>query len=256
MEKKLVDSLARIGLTAKGCVYSLVGVLAFMAAFELAGTSDSSANQKGAFQLVKNSSGGSVLLSALTLGLVAYCIWRFIQAFSAQHKVVKKARYFFSGLAYAALAFTAMKLLFNSGSSGSQKQEYLAEFLSKPKGEWLVGVIALILVAIGVYQVYYGLSEKYKKHVQQMNEKTQGSKLLLLSGKIGYPARGIVWLLLSFLLFKAVIESDKHGATDTGGVFTFVENGPFGSYMLAAIGIGLVAYGIFNFIRAKYETMK
>lgn len=253
---KAIDPLAKLGLSAKGIVYVLLGVLAFMAAFELQGTSESSANQTGAFKMIRNSVGGTVLLGALVLGLLAYCIWRFRQAFAASEKITKRARYFLSGVGYILVALSAVQLLLRNKQNSNQKQNLLADLVSTPGGEWIIIAIALIIAGTGIYQLYYGLSEKYKKHVQKMNRAADGADVLLLSGKIGYVARGVVWLIFSFLLIKAAMEHDKGGATDTSKVFGFVENSPYGSYLLGAIGLGLVAYGAFNFVRAKYEVFE
>ena len=132
-------------------------------------------------------------------------------------------------------------------------QTAASELMNKPFGQWLVGLLGLALVITGVYQVYYGLSGKYKKHVQEMDLHSAASKTLLLAGKIGYVSRGIVWLMIAWLLFRAAFESDSSEAGDTGKAFHFLETASFGSYMLAALGIGLVCYGGFNFIRARFE---
>ena len=148
-------------------------------------------------------------------------------------------------------------MLFSSGkNNGDNQQQFASELLSKPGGEWLLGITALIIAGTGFYQVYYGLSEKYKKHVQKLNLHGKASSLLLTSGKVGYVARGIVWLVIAFLTLKAAIHASSAEAGDTGKAFSFLENSPFGSYILAALGVGLMAYGLFNFIRVRYEELE
>jgi len=76
---------------------------------------------------------------------------------------------------------------------------------------------------------------------------------MLMAGKIGYISRGVVWLIISFLTVRAAIHASS---SETGGeakAFRFVETSPFGSYLLATLGIGLLAYGLFCFVRARYE---
>jgi hypothetical protein len=254
-QNKIVNSLGGIGLIAKGIVYLAMGALAFMAAFELAGHDEKEASRKGVFEWLQ-ATGGSFLLILISAGLAFYCIWRFVQAFTDKSKKPKeRLRYFFSGLAYSSVAFTAAGLaLHKNKKDGDGNQHWVSEALNKPYGELIVGIGALIFVAIGIYQLYYGLSGKYKKHVDGLNLQDEKAKVLLKVGKVGYISRGLVWLLLSFLLARAAWFNKASEAGDTGKAFRLVENESYGSYILGAIGIGLIAYGIFNLVRAKYGS--
>lgn len=259
--KPWIAKIARIGLIAKGVVYAILGVLAFMAAFDIGGKSNNNTNKAGVFHSVKDFPGGLFLLILLTAGLVCYSIWRGIQTFSntnnPEMKWTKRIRYFFSGIVYLTLAGTAIQMMFQDREEkGDESQYWVSQILHQSFGQWLIGLGAFILASVGIYQVYYGLSGKYKKHVQQLNLHSSGSSLLLRSGKIGYIARGIVWLIIAYLFLLAALHNNSSEAGDTGKAFGFVENSSFGSYLLAALGIGLVAYGFFNFIRARYETFK
>lgn len=255
-----ITRIAQAGLIAKGVVYVLIGLLAFMAAFELGGQSASDADRSGVFVQLKDLPAGTTLLALVTAGLVCYSIWRGIQAFRPTYrdrevKWSKRARYLFSGLAYLSVALTAGRLLlYNRQDDGGGNQQLAASLLQQSYGQWLLGAAALIMAAIGVYQLYYGLSEKYRKHVQGLSLSTPASSLLLRSGKIGYVARGVVWLVIAWLLLKAALHANAAEAGDTAQAFRFVESSTAGSLLLGALGVGLIAYGVFNFIRARYET--
>jgi len=252
--------IAQAGLVAKGIVYCLLGLLAFMAAFNLNGQSANKADTAGVFDFIYKQTGGQIMLGIVALGLFSYAVWRAIQAFGdSEHKgsgtkgIASRARYLFSGLVYASLAIYAVNILFShASSSGDDKQGIAKELLSKPYGQWLVGIAAVILLVVGMYQIYYGLSEKYRKHVNRVGRNTN-KNLLLMAGKVGYVARGIVWLLIAWLFMKAALHSNAAEAGDTSKAFSFLEDVSFGSYLLGAVGIGLMCYGTFNFIRAKYE---
>jgi hypothetical protein len=256
--KPWVKRIAQTGYIAKGVVYVLLGLLGFMAAFEIGGKGDDEATQSGALRFVKELPAGTILLLLLTLGLLCYSIWRGIQAFynpdHQEKKWTKRLRYIFSGLAYLALAYTAARALFEDRSdNGDQNQKLAGELMNQPMGQVLVGLAGLILAGVGIYQVYYGFSEKYRKHVQNLSLQSQHAALLLRSGKVGYISRGIVWLVIAYLFIRAAVHSSASEAGNTGKAFQFVESSPFGSYLLGALGLGLIAYGIFNFIRARFE---
>lgn len=257
-----VKPIAQAGLTAKGIVYCLLGVLAFMAAFHIAGQSTNNTDKEGVFSVIQDQAGGKIMLGVLALGLLCYTIWRFIQTFGDTEDkgnnakgLSARARYLFSGLVYASLAAYAIrKLLSQPNESGNSQQTLAQEVLSKPFGDWLLGAGAAIIIAIGFYQAYYGLSEKYRKHVDQVG-RSSNSKLLLTAGKIGYVARAIVWLIIGWMLAKAAFYSNSSEAGDTSKAFSFLAESSYGSYLLGAVGIGLICYGIFNFIRVKYESL-
>lgn len=252
-----LQRMARAGYAAKGIVYILLGVLAFMAAFEI-GRSASEASRGSVFRMVRDAPAGAVLMGVLALGLVCYALWRMVQAFAPKYghenSGKKRAMYFLSGLAYAAVAFAAIKMaLWNEESSGNGQQELAANLLARKGGQWLTGLAALIMLGTGIYQIYYGWSEKYRKHVQESNIQSQYAHLLMRSGKWGYMARGLVWIVISFLLFRAALHARASEAGDTADAFRFLEASPFGSFLLGAVGLGLVAFGIFSWIRAAYE---
>jgi hypothetical protein len=145
-------------------------------------------------------------------------------------------------------------MLFNNNNSRRSSNYRLAEILEKPWGQWVVGVTALIIAGIGVYQIYYGLFEKYRKHVSKLNLQSKAAGVLLRFGKIGYVARGLVWIILGWLLLKAAVHSNSREAGNTGKAFQFLENTNYGSYLLGALGVGLLCYGFFNVVRSRYET--
>lgn len=254
--KPWVKKIAQAGYVAKGVVYVLLGMLGFMAAFEF--TKNNEATQSGALRTLKELPAGTVLLLLLAIGLVCYSVWRGIQAFynpkQEEKKWTNRLRYAFSALAYLALAYTALRALFENHSDNSDRNQKLAgELMNQPLGQVLVGITALIFAGVGIYQIYYGFSEKYRKHVQDLSLQSQHASLLMKSGKVGYISRGVVWLVIGFLFFRAAIHSAANEAGSTAKAFRFIEDTPFGSYLLGALGLGLVAYGVFNFIRARYE---
>lgn len=250
--------MARAGYAAKGIVYLLLGVLAFMAAFGL-GRSSGEASRGDVFRMVRDAPAGNLLLWVLTLGLACYAIWRVVQAVAPQygheHSKAKRVLYFFSGLAYALVAYAALRMALwdDSGGGGNQQQTLAATLLEKPGGRWLTGLAALLMLATGLYQIYYGWSERYRKYVQESQMNTPHAQLLLRSGKVGYIARGLVWIVIAWLLFQAALSARAAEAGGTTDAFRFLEASPLGSWLAGAVGLGLAAFGVFNLIRARYE---
>ncbi len=260
---KIVKSIAKVGYITKGILYCLIGFLAFMAAFNLGGqSSQNNTDKEGVFQLIKHQIGGQILLGGVALGLICYGIWRMIQAFADTEEkgnkakgILIRAKFFLSALVYSSVAWLAIKILTgNGGSSGdSNKQNLIQSLLSKPFGQWMVGIVAAIIAGIGIYQTYYGLSEKFKNHVDK-SVSGNYKNLVLTTGKVGFVARGCVWLLIGILFARAAILSSSSEAGNTAKAFEFLSEVSYGSYLVAIVGLGLIFYGAFNFVRARYEN--
>ena len=258
-----VKTFAKVGFTAKGVVYCLVGVIAFMAAFELGGKSTQEAGKSGVFQVILEQPYGKWMLGLVALGLLCYAIWRLIQAVqdtesegSDAKGSAKRLRYAFSGMIYGALAFLAAKMaLGNGGGGGDSRQSLVRELLQQPFGQWLVGILAVATILIGLYQIYYGLSEKYQKKVRSAGLKSDIESKMIKAGKLGYIARGVVWAVIGYLFLKAALQSDAQQAGGSSSAFAFLEQSSFGSFVLGAVALGLICYGVFMFMRAKYQPI-
>jgi hypothetical protein len=260
---KWVEGFARFGLSAKGVVYCLTGLLAFMAAFHL-GNQGGNASKSGLFSFIKEQPFGKILLAIVALGLVSYCVWRFIQAFkdtenkgSDAKGLSIRARYLLSGLTYTMVAIYAIRFLFTSPkkSGGESEAKAAGQLMSQPFGEWLVGLVGLVIIGIGLFQITLALSGKYKKHVEEGHTPVKSRTLILRAGKVGYISRGIVWLIIGWLFIKAAWQSDAKQAGGTNAAFHWIEDSDYGSYLLAAIAIGLICYGIFMFVRARFQPV-
>jgi hypothetical protein len=252
-----VTPIAKAGLTSKGIVYCLIGILVFMAAFEIAGATNTDAGKLGVLKLINQQTGGKVLLGIVAAGLMSYSLWRFMQTFAdtdnkgnSAKAIGARLRYLFSGLIYLSIAFLAIKLMFDENVVGSSQNKTIRELIAKPYGEYLLGIVAIAIAASGIYQVYYGLSEKFRKHIKNQSE-VNGT--VVKAGKVGYTSRGIVWVVISWLFFRAALHSDAAEAGQSIEAFQFIErSGNYGSILLGIVGVGLLCYGVFNLLRGWF----
>lgn len=261
-----VENFAKFGLTAKGVVYCLVGIIAFMAAFELGGQSTQNAGKSGILKTIQDLPAGNVLLGIVALGLLCYAIWRFIQAVkdtegkgSDAEGIGKRLRYLFSGLVYGALAYLAANMVLGNSSGGSgsggSRETLVSKLLAQPFGQWLVGIVAVATMLVGLYQIYYGYSDKYRKKVRSAGLKDEVEHQMILAGKVGYMARGVVWLVIGYMFLQAALQSNPQQAGGSSDAFQFIENSTYGSIILGAVALGLICYGVFMFMRAKYQPI-
>lgn len=257
-----IVKMARVGMAAKGAVYCILGVLTTLAAFNIGGQK---AGKSDTLKFLYQQPFGKILLALLALGLLSYVIWRFIQAIKDPENVgndkkgiATRIGYAASGVIYGALTYEAVRMLFTNGSGGSGgngNQELVSSLLTKPFGQILVGIVAAIFIGKAIYQFYRAFSGKFNKKVQDSNLQHDVKKVVRKAGIAGYIARGVVIGIVGFLFLKAAIQANPDHAQSSEGAFQFIESSPYGPYLLALVALGLVCYGIFMFIKARYRVM-
>merc|ERR1711916_377440 len=164
--------------------------------------------------------------------------------------------YAISGIVYGTLTYTAVKMITETGSSGgNSKQSLVASILEKSYGPIVVGIIAACLFGKAIYQFYRAYTGKYKNKIKihQLNHKSKN--LVLKAGKFGYAARGVVITIVSYFFFRAAMESNASEVKGKEGAFDFIQQSDWGSILLALVAIGLVGYGFFMIVKARYRDM-
>lgn len=257
--KPWLERLARLGFLAKGLVYATVGALALQAAFGLGGqTTDT----QGAVGVIAAQPFGRVLLALLSLGLISYGLWRFVQAFTnpanrtGAEDIVARAGFVVSGTVHLALAGTALSLLIGSGGGGgASEQSMTARLLAVPFGRWLVGLVGLLVIAAGLYGLLKAYRKDFRKALKlgEMDAPTQS--WATRAGRAGYAARGVVFALTGVFFVQAALQADASEARGLGGALQTLQTQPYGPYLLGAVAFGLLLYGLYMVVEARYRDV-
>ncbi len=256
-----IERLARAGYAAYGLVYALVGVLAVRAAF---GGGGEAASQEGALRQVLFAPLGRALLGIIVIGLLAYAVWRLFQGFLDPENegtdakgIMKRSDHVINGLFHAALAFSAGQLALGSGGGGGGSPgDWTARLLAQPLGRWLAAIAGAVIVGAGLYQFYKAYTADFRDELKLGEmagwEKTWATR----SGRLGYAARGVVFGVIGVFLIQATLQTDPDKARGLGGALETLAHGPFGPYVLGAVAFGLVAYGVFMLVVARYRRIE
>ena len=255
-----IERLARAGYVAYGVVYVLVGVLAIQAAF---GGSGKTTSQEGALRQVLLAPLGRVLLGIVAVGLLAYAAWRLFQGILDPENegtdakgVVKRLDHVLNGLFHAALAFSAGQLVLGSGGrGGGSPDDWTARLMAQPFGRWLVVVAGAVVVGAGLYQLYKAYEADFRDELKTGEMSAREKKWTTRSGRLGYAARGVVFGVIGVFLVQVVLQSDPDEARGLGGALETLARQPLSPYILGAVAIGLVSYGIFMFVMARYREI-
>lgn len=251
-----VRTLARFGYAANGLVHILIGVIALGVARGGGGEAD----QGGALGSLADQPGGVVVLWVCTVGLFGLALWGLLEAFlvvrgdSAAKRWGSRLKEIGKAIVYAALGVTALRFATGSGSSSSESSESAsAKVLSAPGGVVLLVVVGLAVLAVGVVFVFRGATKKFLENIDEPAG-TAGTVVTWL-GIVGYIAKGIVLAVLGVLIVVAAVQHDPEQAGGLDEALKTLVELPFGVPLLAFVAIGLIAYGIFCFARARWPRL-
>jgi uncharacterized protein DUF1206 len=257
----LLENAARVGLVAYGVLHVLVAWLALQLAW---GGSSGETDQSGAFATLGQNAAGRLLLWVIGVGLVALAIWqaaevlRWRSGWSASGKqrakaVRKSVKAVAKALVYATLAVLAVRYAVGSGRSSAQsQQQHTAGVFGWPGGRVLVAAVGVVVIAVGVQQVWSGLSGRFRKQVDLAGAPPRTAKVVTRLGQVGFPAKGIALVLVGGLLGWAAISYDPAKASGLDGALRTVLAAPGGRVLLTLVAVGIAAFGAFSLARARY----
>ncbi|MHA6784975.1 DUF1206 domain-containing protein [Pseudonocardia saturnea] len=248
---------ARVGILAYGITHLLIGVLALQVAF---GQGGEQADQSGAFEALAQQPFGQVLLWVLVLGFLAAAVWRAELAiwgysYVSDHKklVRKKVVSGVKAVIFVALAVLAGTTAAGSGGGGGQQQA-TAGIFGLPGGQFIVGLIGLVVLVVGVVKVVEGWQKKFLEDMDVPSDH-RARTVLERVGQVGNVAKGVAIGLIGVLLIVAAIRFRPEEATGLDAALKGLAAQPYGPYLLIAVALGLVSYGVFCFFDARYHRV-
>lgn len=256
-----IERVARFGYAAYGVVYVLVGVLAFQAAL---GGGGKTAGQEGALQTILLAPLGRFLLGLVALGLLGYAAWRLFQGVLDPENegrgvkgIAKRSDHVVNGLFHAALAVSVGGVALGSGSGGGGgPDDWTATLLRQPVGRLLTVAVGAGIVVIGLFQFYRAYDTKFMEKLKP-GEMGPGERVWTRRcGRLGHAARGVVFLIIGAFLVQAALQSDPNEARGLGGALSALASQPFGPYLLGVVAFGLVCFGLFMFVVARYRRIE
>ncbi|MCZ2402146.1 DUF1206 domain-containing protein [Paenarthrobacter sp. Z7-10] len=253
---KTLDVLARFGFAVTGLVHILIGVIALGLVFGRRGSADIS----GAFELLAGATAGPWLLWAACAGCTGLAVWQLSEAtVRARHldHGARAAKGFSSGslaVGYGSMALTLGKFALGvRPDSGRYSSDVTATILRWPWGVPILVGIGLVVIGIGLYFLLKALTRKFKQELDFQNSKR--GKLLIGLGVAGHLAKGLALILVGLLIVVASVTHQPKESTGLDGSLKALTDHPYGVYVLVAIAVGLLCYGVFAIIRAKYGRM-
>lgn len=259
--REALERGARLGYVARAVVYLIIGGFAFLAAIGRGGgTTDS----RGALQILLTQPFGKVLLFFIALGLVGYGVWRVLMGVrdpertgSTGQRAARRAGYVVSGLVNLALALFAASLALPGmisapgADGGDGAKDWTATLMSQPFGRWLVALVGVVFVGTAIAFAIRAFKATFERYLSR----EACTPTIRNICRAGILARAIVFTIIGLFLIIAAWHADPSEAKGVGAALDTLRDQPFGSPLLAAVGLGLVAYAFYSAVAARYRAI-
>ena len=209
------------------------------------------ADPPGAIEIIDALPNGDVLVSIIAAGLVAYALWRLVQAIadpdcqgrSLKGLIVRIGRAV-SGIGYGALALFASRLAAGTVRDGGT-QNWAYQLLTEPVGPIVGGLLALVLIVVAGDDVRKACTRNFGERLNDHEMSVPLATLSRCAGVWGFAARAVVLVFGGAYLMYAVFTADPNSARGFEGILASFLLLPHGDWILLFVSLGLAAYGVF-----------
>ena len=241
-----LTTLTRLGFAARGLLYIVIGFLIL----KTGRTEDPG----GALDYLAEGSG-RLLLIAMAAGFVAYGVWRLSDAvFNIEgHEQGKKGLgerlgAGGSGVVHLLLAWQAIRLIGGSASSGGGGSENGAQTaLGLPGGQLMVALAGLVLIGVAIFQLIKASKCSFLRHLEPQIANQDWAKW---TGRLGYGARGLVFLISGYFLLQAGLDDQASEASGMEGALSWLSD-PWD----VLVAVGLIGFGLYSLIEARFRII-
>lgn len=240
-----LTTLTRIGFATRGLLYIVIALLVVRT-----GRAEDPA---GALQYL-GESGGRLLLGVMAAGLLGYGIWRLadavfdIERHGTERKgIMERVGAAISSAVHLFLAWQAVRLIQGVSSSGDGAEGGTRVALELPGGTWIVMLGGAILFAVGVIQLVKAAKGSFLRYLEPRIARQPWAQW---SGRAGYAARGVIFMVSSYFLVLAGLQQQASQAGGMGQVLSWLT-----SPLDIVVAVGLFAFGVFGLIEARYRQL-
>ena len=141
-----------------------------------------------------------------------------------------------------------------AGGSGEERRG-TAEVLSWSYGPWIVGLAGAAVIVAGAVNAYRALTQNFRDELSTGEMSAAEDRWYTRIGVIGHAARAVVFGLIGAFLVKAALEYDPNEAVGLDGALQRLVQQWHGTLLLGLVAAGLLAYGAFCLVQARYRPV-
>lgn len=254
----LLVLLARGGLFVKGVLYMVVGWLAASAAL---GTGGRLTGSDGALLTVLRQPYGRAMLLIAAIGLFGYAGWRVVQAIAdpdgdgtSPTGMARRASYVARGVIHAALGWQALRVQRGLSVNSGGESDAADALFALPLGEWVLVVVGLGLIGYAGFEAWSAWSCRLPRDLDTRRLRAEAGGWAIAVSRFGLAARAVVFAVIGYTAIRAGISGSPSDLEATGGALRILslQQGAAGPWILAVVGLGLIAYGFYQLVHSRY----
>jgi len=253
----IVVPLARLGFAVKGAVYLILGLLALLAGLGERGGRITDTH--GAIATVLGQPYGRGVVAVLALGLAMYSMWRFLEAFADANRVgtraaalAKRSGWAFSGLGYGLLALDAARLALRWQLGATTHAP--RTLTGSPLAPWLVTLVGIGMLIYAAKEIARAFAPRFSEQLNIGRVAREGGELLVGISRAGIAGRAVVMGALGVVLLRARTAATAANS-DMADSLRLVAALPSGTWGLVLVAAGLMAYGVYMVVHARYRQI-
>lgn len=252
--------LARWGLISKGVLYVLVGAIAVHVSV---GGGERLRDRGGALASVADHWLGVLLILGVAVGLAGYAAWRLAEAFlgttlegGEEKSAVKRASYVARAAWYGGLSAIAFSVLFGADDGGGREEDRATAWvLELPLGRWIVAAVGVGVLGAGAFNVWRGVTARFRENLKTRKMNELEERGFSAVGIVGHVARGLVFAVIGLFLLRAAYQYDPRETVGLDGALSEIVRNDYGDTLLGLVAAGLLAYGLYCFVEARYREV-
>jgi hypothetical protein len=254
------EALVRFGLFTRGLVYAIPGLFALRLATRGHGEP---ITPMRSIEWISDQRFGRFTVVVLAVGLAGYVLWGLARAIldplgkgNSARGIFARLGFLTSAAAYGAMLLFAIHLVFGSHSQNMNLNDWVAKVLAKPHGAWVIVIVALCwITAGGLAQIVNAIRASFVRDLDTNRMSAAERGFAMFIGRIGIGARGIVFVAIGVTLLVAAQQLSPSESPDLAGGLLWLKHEPFGQVLLLTVSIGLVVFGAFSMMCARWARV-
>jgi hypothetical protein len=165
---------------------------------------------------------------------------------------------FAGALIYGALAVSVFRFLDRlhrtSPSEETDQARDVARFvLDLPLGDWMLVAAGLAILAVGASNIFTGIRRDFASTLHCDAETCRRVVPLARAGYVGW---GLAYLPLGVFVVLGGLRTRSSEILSFGESLNVLERQPGGSVVLAFTAVGVIAFGAFALVEARYRKIR
>jgi hypothetical protein len=256
-----LDGLARFGLVIRGVIYFVPGVLALQWAF---GLHHQAMDPASVIALIGRQPLGRALLVLVAIGLAGYAAWGVVRAVKDPLRrgrspagLALRFGYLMSAVAYLGMLLATVRLLTGGSHTAAVPKDWTLALLARPFGGVIVAIIGVCwILGSGIAQIITGWGKRFERDLalERLGRIERGWAVGL--GRVGIVSRGVVFTIIGVMLVAVALRLRSQSSTGLEGALLEITHQPFGRALLGAVAVGLMAFGTYSAMCARWIRMR